>query len=184
MATTNIRGSQIADGPNGVDLTVDVTGTLPVANGGTGNTSNVAASCTGNAATATALATARAINGQNFDGSAAIVIKARDVTVNAPGATPSINTDATDQATFTGLAAAITSMTTGLSGTPSNGQKLMIRFKDNGTARAITWGASFISSGVATLLATTIAGKTHHVGLVYDSTAGDWVCVAVDATGY
>lgn len=34
MARTNIRGTQIADAS--VDLTVDVTGTLPVANGGTG----------------------------------------------------------------------------------------------------------------------------------------------------
>lgn len=39
MAKTNIRGAQIADGANGVDLTVDVTGTLPAANGGTGVTS-------------------------------------------------------------------------------------------------------------------------------------------------
>lgn len=43
MARTNIRGSQIADGANGVDLTVDVTGTLPLANGGTNATSASAA---------------------------------------------------------------------------------------------------------------------------------------------
>lgn len=36
MAKTNVRGTQIADGANGVDLTVDVTGILPVANGGIG----------------------------------------------------------------------------------------------------------------------------------------------------
>lgn len=36
MAKTVVRGVQIADGANGVDLTVDVFGTLPVANGGTG----------------------------------------------------------------------------------------------------------------------------------------------------
>lgn len=182
MVATNIRGTQIADGS--VDLTVDVTGTLPVLNGGTGNTTNAAASCTGNSATATTLANARTINGVSFNGSANIVVKARDVTVNAPGATPSINTDVTDQATFTGVAAAITSMTTNLTGTASNGQKLMIRFKDSGSAQTITWGAKFGSSGVATLLATTVASKTHHVGLVYDSTAALWVCVAVDATGY
>lgn len=140
-------------------------------------------STTGNAATATVLATARAINGVNFNGSTAIVIKARDVTVNAPGATPSINTDNCDQATFTGVAAAITSMTTNLSGTASNGQKLIIRFTDNGTARAITWGASFASTGVATLLATTVISKVHYVGLVYNSTASTWDCVAVDSAG-
>lgn len=36
MGKTNVRGGQIADGTNGVDLTVDVTGTLPRGNGGTG----------------------------------------------------------------------------------------------------------------------------------------------------
>jgi hypothetical protein len=99
-------------------------------------------------------------------------------------ATPSINTDDYDEYDITALAAAITSMTTNLSGTPTNGQKLLIRIKDNGTARAITWGASFVSSGVATLLATTVISKTHYVGLIYDSTATKWVCIAVDATGY
>jgi hypothetical protein len=43
MVATNIRGSQIADGANGVNLTVDVTGTLPVGNGGTGQTTLAAA---------------------------------------------------------------------------------------------------------------------------------------------
>jgi|GEM_PF-4078147 len=43
---------------------------------------------------------------------------------------------------------------------------------------------SFVSSGVATLLAITVVNKTHMVGLIYGSTATKWVCVAVDATGY
>jgi hypothetical protein len=98
--------------------------------------------------------------------------------------TPTINTDTVDQFDITALAAAITSMTTNLTGSPFDGQKLLIRIKDNGTARAITWGSSFVSSGIATLLATTVPGKTHLIGLVYDSAAAKWVCVAVDATGY
>lgn len=40
MAQTNIRGGQIADGSTGVSLTVDVTGTLPMGNGGTGLTAS------------------------------------------------------------------------------------------------------------------------------------------------
>jgi hypothetical protein len=36
MAKTEVRGGQIADGANGVNLTQDVTGVLPAANGGTG----------------------------------------------------------------------------------------------------------------------------------------------------
>jgi len=95
----------------------------------------------------------------------------------ASSATPSINTDTTDMFTITALAVAITSMTTNLSGTPNNGQKLVIRFKDDGTGRAITWGASFASRG-ATLLATTTANKVSYVGLIWNSTASTWDCVA------
>lgn len=98
-------------------------------------------------------------------------------------ATPAINTDTTDEFTITALAANITSMTTSLTGTPTNGDELMIRIK-GAAAQTIAWGASFVSSGVATLLATTVAGKTHYVRLRYDSTAAKWVCLAVDATGY
>ncbi|MDV6975322.1 hypothetical protein [Mycobacterium intracellulare] len=99
-------------------------------------------------------------------------------------ATPAINTDNYDQFNITALATAITSMSSGLTGTPTDGQKLLIRIKDSGTARAITWGSSFLSSGAAPLLATTVAGKTHLVGLVYDSVVSKWVCIAVDAAGY
>ena len=102
----------------------------------------------------------------------------------ASSATPAINTDTTDLFTITALAANITSMTSGLTGTPTDGQKLLIRIKSDATPRTITWGASFSSSGVATLLATTVASKTHMVGFIYDSAAALWLCVAVDATGY
>lgn len=102
----------------------------------------------------------------------------------ASSATPAIDVGLYDQFNITALAVAITSMTSGLSGTPTDGQKLLIRIKDNATARAITWGASFVSSGVATLPTTTVISKTHLVGLIYDSTAAKWVCVAADATGY
>lgn len=99
-------------------------------------------------------------------------------------ATPAINVDTVDQFNITALATAITSMSSGLTGTPTDGQKLMIRIKDNGSAQTITWGASFQSSGVATLLASTAAGKTHHVGFIYDSVAAKWICIAVDTAGY
>lgn len=102
----------------------------------------------------------------------------------ASSATPSINTDTTDQFNITALAAAITSVTTNLTGTPTDGQKLIIRIKDDGAARAITWGASFANSGVASLPSTTVAGKTHMVGLVYDTAAAVWVCIASDPVGY
>ena len=103
-------------------------------------------------------------------------IQAQRTNTTASSATPSINTDTTDIFTITALAAAITSMTTNLSGTPVNGQKLTIRIKDDGTARAITWGASFASRG-ATLPTTTVLSKYLYVGLIYNSTAAVWDCV-------
>lgn len=92
-------------------------------------------------------------------------------------ATPTINTDSYDIYTITALAAAITSFTTNLSGTPTAGQKLIIRIKDDGTARAITWGASFASRGV-TLPTTTVAGKYLRVGLEWNEVASVWDCIA------
>lgn len=105
------------------------------------------------------------------------------VTTIASSATPTINTDDCDLVTITALAAAITSFTSGLSGTPVNGQKLMIRIKDNGTARAITWGSSFMS-GPGTLPTTTAISKVHHIGFMWDSVVSKWVCMAADPTGY
>lgn len=100
----------------------------------------------------------------------------------ASTATPSINSDTTDFYYLTALAVAITAIT--ITGTPVDGQQLTLRFKDNGTARAIAWSSAFTSSGVAVLPTTTVANKTHLIGLMYDSQAAKWVCVASDSTGY
>ena len=99
-------------------------------------------------------------------------------------ATPSVDTDEYDFVKITALAANITSMTTNLTGAPEEGEKIMFRIKDNGTARTISWGASFQSSGVANLLTTTAASKTHHILFVWDVTISKWVCIAVDTMGY
>lgn len=99
-------------------------------------------------------------------------------------ATPSINVDTTDQFNITALAAAITSIT--VTGTPTDGQELTIRYKDDGTARAITHGSSFVA-GTAALLTTTVAGKTHLEKFLYDAVAGKWACIlggAVSTGGY
>ena len=95
----------------------------------------------------------------------------------ASSATPSIDTDSYDCYSITALAADITSMTSGLSGTPVNFQKLIIRIKDDGTARAITWGASFEAKGTA-LPTTTVLGKVLTVGFIYDTVTSKWGCVA------
>jgi hypothetical protein len=99
------------------------------------------------------------------------------VTTIVSSATPTINTDNCDVVTITALAAAITSMTTNLSGTPTNFQTLVIRILDDGTGRAITWGASFQAMGVA-LPTTTTASKVLTVGFLYDTVDSKWGCVA------
>lgn len=102
----------------------------------------------------------------------------RVTSTNAPGATPTINTDNCDAVHLTGLATAITSMTTNLSGTPVQGDTLRIDFTDDGTARAITWGASFEASTVA-LPTTTVISTRLDVGFIWNTVTSKWRCVAV-----
>lgn len=99
------------------------------------------------------------------------------ITTITSHATPTINTDNCDCVTITAQAEAITSMTSGLSGTPTNFQKLIIRIKDNGTARAITWGTGYEAKGVP-LPTTTILSKVLTVGFIYDTVTSKWGCVA------
>ena len=54
-------------------------------------------------------------------------------------------------------------------GTFTEGQALLFRIKDNGTARAITYGAKFRALGV-TLPTTTTLSKTTYLGIVYNAT--------------
>src|SRR3990167_1599913 len=99
------------------------------------------------------------------------------ITTITTHATPTINTDNCDCVTITAQGEAITSMTTNLTGTPTNFQTLVFRILDNGTGRAITWGASFEARGVA-LPTTTTANKLLTVGFIYDSVDAKWGCVA------
>jgi hypothetical protein len=99
------------------------------------------------------------------------------VTTEVSSGAPTINTDNSDAHDITALAVAINNMTTNLSGTPVNFQKLIIRFLDDGTNRAILWGDKFESLGT-TLPSTTTATKVLTVGLIYDTTSLKWGCVA------
>jgi len=97
-------------------------------------------------------------------------------------ATPSITVATTDIANIHALNTAITSITTNFNyTTPTvavDGQKIIIRIYDNGTPRAITWGAAFRSCG-ATLPTTTVANKWVYVGLIYNLLLDVWDCIAV-----
>lgn len=63
-------------------------------------------------------------------------------------------------------------------GTPIDGQSMIFRLKDNGTARAITWNAVFRAIGV-TLPTTTVVSKTLYVGAKWNAADSVWDVLAV-----
>lgn len=91
--------------------------------------------------------------------------------------TPTVNVTDTYEVTALAVAATIAAPT----GTPQGNQRLMIRIKDNGTARALTWTTSagaYRAIGV-TLPITTVASKMLYVGCVYNSQDSYWDVVAL-----
>ena len=58
-------------------------------------------------------------------------------------------------------------------GTFVEGQALMIRIKDNGTAQTIAFGTNYRAIGI-TLPTTTVISKTLYLGIIYNSTDGKW----------
>ena len=81
--------------------------------------------------------------------------------------------------TFTITAQAAALIIANPSGTPVNGQKMLIRIKDNGTARAITYGSQYRASTDLLLPSTTIVSKTLYYGFIYNSTDTKWDLIAL-----
>jgi len=96
------------------------------------------------------------------------------VATTTDDATAVINIDTTDVYELSAVANA-TEFT--LTGTPTDGQTLMVRLKDAGVAKGLTW-TGFTAIGV-TLPTTTVAGKWHYIGCVYNSAATAWHAIAV-----
>ena len=64
------------------------------------------------------------------------------------------------------------------SGTPVSGQKLIIRIKDDGTVRNLTWNAIYRIVGT-TLPVVTVSNKTVYVGCIWNSNDTVWDVVGV-----
>jgi len=97
------------------------------------------------------------------------------IVTTTQAAEPAINTDNGDVFLMTGLAQAITSLTTNLTGTPTDGQMFELRITDNGTARAITPGASFLGTVEFPLAGlTTTLSKTLYLLWKYSSALSAW----------
>jgi hypothetical protein len=87
--------------------------------------------------------------------------------------------DTSDQYEVTALATA--ALVTTPSGTPVDGQKLILRILDNGTSRLLTWTAT--AGGYrpvgGILPSQTFVNKTVYVGCIYNSAASYWDVVTV-----
>ena len=92
------------------------------------------------------------------------------------GGTFTINADQQSDGVLTAMSASTTIAAP--TGTPVQSQDLVFRFKDDGTARALTWNAVFRAIGV-TLPTTTTASKLLYVGCKYNSTDSKWDVIAV-----
>ena len=189
---------------SGVSLTTAVTGTLPIANGGTGSTATAYCSLTTNVsgilpvanggtnnaffAVSGPASTAKTYTFPNEN--MTVVGTTQTQTLTSKRVTPRIDTvasaatitptgDSSDQYTVTALATAATIAAP--SGTPTDGQKLVIRIKDNGTARALTWtttSGAYRAVGV-TLPTTTVISKVVYIGCIYNSQDTFWDVIAV-----
>lgn len=91
-------------------------------------------------------------------------------------ATVTPDADANDAVKITAQAAGLTLANP--SGTPTGMQAMIIRIKDNGTARSIAYGTQYRGVGV-TLPTSTIISKTIYLGMIWNSDDTKW-----DVIGY
>ena len=100
----------------------------------------------------------------------------RVVNAGSTSGTLTPNADTTDVFNAFNLTGSIT--VAAPSGTSADGQRLILRFKDDGTGRAITWNSTYRVIGT-TLPIVTVASKITYVGCIYNSTDVFWDVIAV-----
>jgi hypothetical protein len=94
------------------------------------------------------------------------------VNTNISSATPTPNADTDDFYVLTALAVAAT--VGAPTGTPGDAQPLTFRFKDNGTARGLTWNAIFRAGTSVALPTTTTISKWLYVSFLYNIVDAKW----------
>ena len=125
--------------------------------------------------------------GNNLNGINGLVTSAGTATLTNKRINPRISSAASaasitpdvasfDQYALTAQAAALA--INAPTGTPVDGTKLIFRLLDNGTARALTWDATYTVIGV-TLPTTTVINKTTYVGCIYNANNTRWDVIAV-----
>lgn len=162
-----------------VSLTADVTGTLPITNGGTGAATLPSGLLKGAGTGAIVAATA----GSDYAGIATAqtltgtLVQPRTVSSTGGSITPTASLY--DMGIFALLTGALTINSPGAG---VEGQRQLYRIKDDGTQRALTWNAIFRAVGV-TIPTTTTTGKWTYVLSAYNATDSTWdvISVAVQA---
>lgn len=89
------------------------------------------------------------------------------VSSTADAATITPDCDSYDLIDITAIAQAFTIANP--TGTPTNGQEIRIRIKDNATARAITWGANYVEGTGTALPSTTVLSKILNLLFQYNT---------------
>jgi hypothetical protein len=64
------------------------------------------------------------------------------------------------------------------SSTPADGDTMIFRFLDNGTARTLTWGTAYVAKGGIALPSTTVLSKDLALGFQYNSSLAKWNLIA------
>jgi hypothetical protein len=77
-----------------------------------------------------------------------------------------INVDVTDQYNITALAANVTFNAP--SGTYKDGKSILVRIKDNGTSRTLTWNSIFRASSDFSIPSATVINKTIYLQFIYN----------------
>lgn len=188
-------GLTTSGGPVTTSGTITLAGTLAIANGGTGQTTQTAAfdalsplTTKGDLIASNGTDNVRVPVGTNgyvltADSSAASGIawaaagSARVVAVaNATSIT--INADTTDIATQANTQAAGTLTINAPTGTLSNGQKLLLRLTST-NVQTFSWNGVFAgSTDLALPSASSGSGKVDYLGFIYNSTATKWHLIA------
>lgn len=108
------------------------------------------------------------------NGSTLTSLPAQRVVTTTDNPTAAINVATTD---IYELSAIVSGTTFTWTGSPTNGQKLIVRFKDAGAAKDLTW-IGFSGLG-ATLPATTVLNKWCYVGNIFNTIGSTFQAVAV-----
>lgn len=95
--------------------------------------------------------------------------------VSAGTVTPNSDSDEVIVITAQAEAIAIANPT----GSPEEGQAMLIRIKDNSSARAISFGTIYRQIGT-TLPTTTVVDKTLYIGIVYNAADTKWDVISVN----